>query len=112
MRSDVLGHMMPLMKIDWAQKGVAELYTNIYQKGYKFLYLSSRSIGLKTFTSKYINVVKQKEFKLPEGPVILNPMGLFHAIKKEIIEKSPYVISVRNLKYKHFSASKKRFLKI
>lgn len=44
-KSDVLGHILPMVGKDWAQLGVAELFTKIEQNGYKLLYLSARAIG-------------------------------------------------------------------
>lgn len=44
-RSDVLGHILPIVGKDWAQSGVAQLFTKIKNNGYKLLYLSSRAIG-------------------------------------------------------------------
>jgi len=44
-KSDVLGHVLPMIGNDWAQSGVAQLFTQIQGNGYKMLYLSSRSIG-------------------------------------------------------------------
>lgn len=44
-RSDVLGHILPIMGKDWAQSGVAKLFTKIKNNGYKLLYLSARAIG-------------------------------------------------------------------
>ena len=44
-RSDVLGHMFTMVGKDWTHAGVANLYTNICQNGYRILYLTSRAIG-------------------------------------------------------------------
>jgi phosphatidate phosphatase LPIN len=44
-RSDVLGHIMPVMGRDWSHEGIAELYTNIAANGYQVLYLTARAIG-------------------------------------------------------------------
>lgn len=44
-KSDVLGHILPMVGKDWAQLGVAELFTKIEKNGYKLLYLSARAIG-------------------------------------------------------------------
>lgn len=44
-RSDVLGHILPIVGKDWAQSGVAKLFTKIRDNGYKLLYLSARAIG-------------------------------------------------------------------
>lgn len=44
-KSDVLGHLLPILGKDWAQSGVAQLFTKIKNNGYHFLYLSARAIG-------------------------------------------------------------------
>ena len=44
-KSDVLGHILPMVGRDWAQIGVAELFSKIEANGYKLLYLSARAIG-------------------------------------------------------------------
>ena len=44
-RSDVLGHIMPIVGNAWAQSGVAKLFNRIEDNGYKLLYLSARAIG-------------------------------------------------------------------
>ena len=36
---------MPIVGKDWAHKGVVQLYNNIYNNGYKILYLTARAIG-------------------------------------------------------------------
>ena len=45
-KSDVLGHILPIIGKDWAQSGVAQLFTKIKNNGYHFLYLSARAIGM------------------------------------------------------------------
>ena len=44
-KSDVLGHAAALVGTDWTHRGVAALYSDVYRNGYRFLYLSSRSIS-------------------------------------------------------------------
>lgn len=44
-KSDVLGHILPMVGRDWAQIGVAQLFSKIEENGYKLLYLSARAIG-------------------------------------------------------------------
>lgn len=44
-KSDVLGHILPMVGKDWAQIGVAQLFSKIEANGYKLLYLSARAIG-------------------------------------------------------------------
>ena len=45
-KSDVLGHILPIIGNDWSQSGVAQLFTQIQDNGYKMLYLSARAIGM------------------------------------------------------------------
>lgn len=44
-KSDMLGHAAALVGTDWTHVGVASLFSDIAANGYKFLYLSSRSIS-------------------------------------------------------------------
>lgn len=44
-RSDVLGHILPMVGKNWEQIGVAQLFSKIEENGYKMLYLSARAIG-------------------------------------------------------------------
>jgi len=56
-KSDVLGHILPIVGKDWAQSGVAQLFTKIQNNGYRLLYLSARAIGKSYFTlPSYHNV--------------------------------------------------------
>lgn len=52
-KSDVLGHLLPILGKDWAQSGVAQLFTKIKNNGYHFLYLSARAIGKNVSTLQY-----------------------------------------------------------
>jgi len=53
-KSDVLGHVLPFLGRDWSHPGVVSLYNNIENRGYKFLYLSSRPIGQAKYTKEYL----------------------------------------------------------
>jgi len=46
--------------------GIAQLYSNIYENGYRILYLSSRSIGQADITRGYISTLRQDDVSLPE----------------------------------------------
>ena len=39
---------------DWSHAGVASLYTNITNNGYKIVYLTSRAIGQARSTKEYL----------------------------------------------------------
>lgn len=41
-KSDVLGHILPVIGRDWAQSGVAQLFSKIRANGYHIMYLSAR----------------------------------------------------------------------
>ena len=78
-RSDVLGHILPIIGSTWAQAGVAGLYNRVHQNGYKFLYLSSRAIGQANFTRDHLRSIMQENVTLPDGPLLLSPKSLFLA---------------------------------
>lgn len=88
-RSDVLGHLLPMVGKDWAQFGVAQLFSKIEQNGYKLLYLSARAIGQSRATREYLRSIRQGNVKLPDGPLLLNPTSLISAFHREVIERKP-----------------------
>lgn len=88
-RSDVLGHLLPMVGKDWAQFGVAQLFSKIEQNGYKLLYLSARAIGQSRATREYLKSIRQGNVKLPDGPLLLNPTSLISAFHREVIERKP-----------------------
>lgn len=88
-RSDVLGHILPMVGRDWAQLGVAQLFSKIEANGYKLLYLSARAIGQSRVTREYLRSIRQGDVKLPDGPLLLNPTSLISALHREVIERKP-----------------------
>lgn len=97
-RSDVLGQIMPMIGRDWAQSGVTNLYTKIFENGYKFIYLSARAIGQARTTRDYLRSVIQGEIPLPDGPLLLSPTSLISAFHREVIEKKPEEFKISCLK--------------
>lgn len=97
-KSDVLGHILPRIGRDWAQSGVANLFTKIKENGYKMLYLSARAIGQAENTREYLKSVKQGELCLPDGPLLLSPTSLLSAFHREVIEKKPEEFKINCLK--------------
>lgn len=97
-KSDILGHVMPFIYQDWSQMGIAELYTNLCQRGYIIIYLSSRNIDLSQRTINLLKSIKQGEFRLPDGPVLLSSDDLFHALKREMIVKNPETFKISVLR--------------
>jgi phosphatidate phosphatase LPIN len=97
-KSDVLGHILPVIGRDWAQSGVAQLFTKIRANGYHIMYLSARAIGQASITKEYLQSVKQGDLCLPDGPLFLNPESLIHAFRKEVIDRNPEEFKIRCLK--------------
>lgn len=81
-RSDGLGHVFALIGRDWTHIGVAKLYTDITRNGYKIMYLTSRAIGQADATRDYLKGIKQNDYQLPEGPVIMSPDRLMASLHR------------------------------
>ncbi|XP_071803949.1 phosphatidate phosphatase LPIN1-like isoform X1 [Asterias amurensis] len=97
-RSDVFGQILPVLGKDWTHGGVAQLFSQIQNNGYHFLYLSSRAIGQARHTKGYLKSVCQDKFDLPDGPLLLNPSSLIRAFHREVIIKKPEEFKIRCLK--------------
>lgn len=93
-RSDVLGHAAALVGTDWTQMGVASLFSSVEKNGYRFLYLSSRSISHAGPTRAYVKGVKQQDYQLPDGPIMLSPASLFQSLHREVILRKPEVFKI------------------
>ncbi|KAJ7325636.1 Lipin-3 [Desmophyllum pertusum] len=77
-KSDVLGHILPVVGQAWAQSGVAHFFCAIRKNGYKAQQ-----------TRDYLKSVKQDQLMLPDGPLLLSPESLIKAFHREVIEKKP-----------------------
>ncbi|CAG0882059.1 unnamed protein product [Darwinula stevensoni] len=97
-KSDVLGHILPIIGNNWAQSDVTHLFSNVHKNGYRFLYLSARAIGQAHLTREYLRSVRQGNLSLPDGPVLLNPASLLQAFHREVIIKKPEEFKISCLK--------------
>ncbi|GAA6038625.1 hypothetical protein JCM8097_009453 [Rhodosporidiobolus ruineniae] len=97
-KSDALGHVFTMIGRDWTHLGVAKLYTDIARNGYKMMYLTSRAIGQADTTREYLKGIKQNEFVLPEGPVIMSPDRLMTSLHREVIMRKPEVFKMACLR--------------
>ncbi|KER32137.1 hypothetical protein T265_01757 [Opisthorchis viverrini] len=86
-KSDVRGQLMPLMGLEWVHNDVVSLYHKIAANGYRFLYLSSRSVGQARSTRGMLCSLEQNGHRLPDGPILLAPFSLWRAIHKEVIQR-------------------------
>ncbi|XP_022912893.2 phosphatidate phosphatase LPIN3 isoform X1 [Onthophagus taurus] len=93
-KSDVLGHILPIVGKDWAQSGVAQLFNKIKDNGYRLLYLSARAIGQARLTREYLKSIRQGDLTMPDGPLLLNPTSLITAFHREVIEKKPELFKI------------------
>lgn len=97
-KSDAMGHLMTMIGKDWTHAGVAQLYTDISNNGYQFLYLTSRAIGQADYTRDYLKRVLQNNYQLPDGPVIMSPDRLFTSLHREVIIRKPEMFKMACLK--------------
>ncbi|KAI0941358.1 hypothetical protein AcW1_004905 [Taiwanofungus camphoratus] len=97
-KSDALGHVFTMIGRDWTHLGVAKLYTDICRNGYKVLYLTSRAIGQADSTRDYLKGIKQNDYQLPEGPVIMSPDRLMASLHREVIMRKPEVFKMACLR--------------
>ena len=49
-KSDILGQLLP----KWFHEGVTKLFTEIYKRNYKVVYLTARAIGQYQQTTKFL----------------------------------------------------------
>ena len=96
-KSDVLGVILPRIGIDWNHDGVIELIDRMSSHGYKIVYLTARAIFQSDATHEFLGSIKQNEKRLPFGPIIMDPDGVFSSFKKGIIQKQQYLIKILSL---------------
>ena len=96
-KSDVLGQILPFFGQDWTHNGTAELFSKIYENGYKMVYLSARAIGQSEYTKNYLYNIFQSNKGLPAGPLLLSPDGLFSSLKREVIDRIPQILKINIL---------------
>ncbi|KAJ2685751.1 lipin Ned1, partial [Coemansia spiralis] len=88
-KSDALGHLFNMVGKDWTHHGVAKLFTDIASNGYEILYLTSRAIGQADGTRYFLDSVRQGQYRLPNGPLLLSPDRLFTSFHREVIMRRP-----------------------
>lgn len=96
-KSDLLGHVYDFMGKDWSHCGVAELFTKVEKQKYKFIYLSNRPGSMYERTTNMLKNIVQNDSKMPDGPLFLNPTGLFRSLVSEVRNVS-YFYKIEALK--------------
>ncbi|WFD41456.1 phosphatidate phosphatase [Malassezia psittaci] len=97
-KSDALGHVFTMMGRDWTHMGVAKLYHDIAENGYRIMYLTSRAIGQAEITREYLMNINQNNYRLPDGPVIMSPDRLMASLHREVILRKPEVFKMACLR--------------
>ncbi|PWN90511.1 LNS2-domain-containing protein [Acaromyces ingoldii] len=97
-KSDALGHVFTMIGRDWTHMGVAKLYTDIARNGYRIMYLTSRAIGQADTTRDYLRGIKQGNYQMPDGPVIMSPDRLMASLHREVILRKPEVFKMACLR--------------
>jgi hypothetical protein len=67
-RSDVAGHVLPLLGLSWTQPNVVPLMQSIASNGYRIVFLTSRPLVMAEPTRRYLT-----SLGLPDAPVITSP---------------------------------------
>ena len=93
-KSDILGQVLPFFGRDWSHPGVTALFRNLYNNGYKIVYLTARAIGQSEITKKYLTNLIQNKISLPPGPLFMSPDGIFTSLRREVIEKKPHLLKI------------------
>ena len=96
-RSDVLGVILPRLGFNWNHDGVIELIDKMNNNGYKIVYLTARAIFQGDATHEFLNNMEKDGIKLPSGPIIMDPDGIFSSFKKGIVQKQQYLIKILSL---------------
>ena len=96
-KSDILGVILPRIGIDWNHDNVIEFINKLYDNGYKIIYLTARAIFQSEATHDFLYKITQNNKKLPKGPIIMDPDGIFTSFKKGIIQKEQYLIKILGL---------------
>jgi len=96
-KSDILGVILPRLGIDWYHKGVIDLIDKMTCNGYKIIYLTARAIFQSAATHEFLGNLRQNGKKLPYGPILMDPDGVFSSFRKGLIHKQTHLIKILSL---------------
>ena len=96
-RSDLLGQLSYLWGGDWSHKNITKLYNDIYNNGYKILYLTARTMCQHKQTKEFLYNINQNNITMPEGPILMSKDDFISAFKTEIIDKKPQTMKISSL---------------
>mmetsp|Transcript_36055 Transcript_36055/g.42149 ORF Transcript_36055/g.42149 Transcript_36055/m.42149 type:complete len:459 (+) Transcript_36055:2-1378(+) len=87
-KSDVWGHILPMIGRDWTHAGICSLYSKVAKNGYEFVYLTARSMAQQEQTRNFLWSIEQDGATLPRGPVLTAPDRFFTALTQEVSKKA------------------------
>lgn len=88
-KSDVWGHILPMIGKDWTHPGICSLYSKVSKNGYEFVYLTARSMSQQEQTRKFLWSIEQDGgMTLPRGPVLTAPDRFFTALTQEVSKRA------------------------
>ena len=96
-RSDLIGQLSYLWGGDWSHKNITKLYNDIYNNGYKILYLTARTMCQHKQTKEFLYNINQNNITMPEGPILMSKDDFISAFKTEIIDKKPHTMKISSL---------------
>ena len=96
-RSDLLGQLSYLWGGDWSHKNITKLYNDIYNNGYKILYLTARTMCKHKQNKEFLYNINQNNITMPEGPILMSKDDFISAFKTEIIDKKPQTMKISSL---------------
>ena len=96
-RSDLIGQLSYLWGGDWSHKNITKLYNDIYNNGYKILYLTARTMCQHKQTKEFLYKINQNNITMPEGPILMSKGDFASTIKIEIIDKKPQTMKISSL---------------
>lgn len=87
-RSDVRGHLLGLMSINYLHDSVCALYSELDRRGYTMVYLTARPLALADSTQRYLSSAAQRDARLPRGPLLLSADSVFLSFKREFYHRT------------------------
>ena len=87
-KSDIMGHVMSMVGKDYTHEGICEFFDRVNHNGYKFLYLTARSVSHSAATRGYFYRINQDGKRLPDGPLMTAPARFFDALTQEVRHRS------------------------
>ena len=93
-KSDFRGQVLQFMGRNWAQEGVAGLFSSLHARGYQIVYLTARSFVMSNITHYLLGNINEDGCMMPIGPIFMNPWGLIKSIHAELVRKTSHLYKI------------------